>query len=164
MKSLRKENVLNVPPKAGSPNPTNEEGERGEKRPGNPNPTNSSGVLLQGTQDIRHQDVKISYADKVKQDVDLQVAVYVEPSREFTDDDKGEFLDVMGNFLCEIPDDQEMPEFKQTIKRDNLLVVTAVNQYSCAWLLKTIPCMESLNGYKLLCSPMKELKYKKGLL
>lgn len=106
-----------------------------------------------------------SFADKVKTNPDLQVVVYTQPERVYSEEDRLDFIDFIGNAIYELPDNGEMPEFISTVKRDHHLIVTAVNKASHEWLLTTIPKLQIWESVKLLAISAADLPHlRKGLL
>lgn len=106
-----------------------------------------------------------SFAEKTKTNIAMQVAVFTEPAYIFSEADKLDFLDVMGDMLHDVPSDMAMPTFVSTIRRDKYILVTSANEYSKNWLFNAIPKLGLWNGFKTLAIPAKEIpKLVKGLL
>lgn len=126
-----------------------EEGERGSS------PTPS----ISGTNE------QISFADKIKAKPELQVAIYTEPIREFTEMEKLDFMDAMGNKMFELPDEVEMPKFLYTARRDQYLIVAATNEYSRDWLIKAATDLSVWEGVKFQAILANNIpKLQKGLM
>lgn len=107
---------------------------------------------------------KQSFAEKLKINPDLQVAVFSEPLKLFTENDKLDFVDAVGNILFELPEGDEMPEFISTVRKDRYIIITASDEKSKEWLEQIIPNLTLLN-LKWSTMPANEIpKMKKGLL
>lgn len=80
-----------------------------------------------------------TFAEKVKYDVALQLALYAEPARVMTEVDKLDFLDAIRDELYVLPDNITMPHFLATACRDQYIIVTAADHQSKNWLIDTAP-------------------------
>lgn len=114
---------------------------------------------------VNSEEGKESFADKLKCNLDLQVAIYCEPSKDVTELDKLEFLDQIGNELCNIPEGEEMPQFQYTIRREHYIIVEAANERSRDWLLGAAVTLKIWENCKTSTMLAKEIpKLAKGLL
>lgn len=108
---------------------------------------------------------KMSFADKIKSNPAMQIAVYAEPMREFKESDKLEFLDAVGDAIFEITEGSEVPQFLFTARRGPYIIVESANEKSQTWLKNIVPTLNILEGSKLNVIPANEItKLKKGLL
>lgn len=105
-----------------------------------------------------------TFADIIKSNVHLQVAFYKETLNIFTESDKLDFVDLIGDIIYQTPDGSVMPSFMATGRRDRYLIVTASDEFSRDWLLSEASNLK-LDGIPLVCIPAKEIpKLKRGLL
>lgn len=108
---------------------------------------------------------KETYATKLRKVPELEAAIFSEPLITFSDDDRLDIIDGLGNELYKLPDTVEMPKFISTVRRDTYIIIQADNEYSRDWLFDVVPSLTLLNNRKLFCMPAKDLpKMKKGLL
>lgn len=86
--------------------------------------------------------VKNTFADVAKRNLDLQVTVTCNPTRMFSEEDKWDFIDAIGDAVWDIPADCEhLPTFESTTHRGSFIVVMATNEASRDWLLKVVPVL-----------------------
>lgn len=105
-----------------------------------------------------------TFADILKANTALQVAFYSEPTKVFTESEKLDFTDVIGDILFHLPEDVAMPSFVSTTRRDKYLIVSASDESSRDWLLKIAPSI-SIGAYRFHSIPANEIpKLKRGLL
>lgn len=106
-----------------------------------------------------------TYATKLRKVPELEAAIFSEPLMTFSDEDRLDIIDGLGNELYKLPDATEMPKFTSTVRRETYIIIQADNEYSRDWLFAVIPTLNLLSNRKLFCMPAKELpKMKKGLL
>lgn len=106
-----------------------------------------------------------SFAEKLRTKPELQVAVYTQPARIFSEEDKLAVIDAIGNTLAELPEEIPMPKFLATNKRENYLIITTEDEASRSWLLKTIPLISIWNEHRLCSMLAQDIpKLSKGLL
>lgn len=106
-----------------------------------------------------------SFADKLKSNTELQVAIYSDPTRVFTDNEKLDVADSIGNALFELSEIDNMPSFVSTVRRDRYIVVTCNDLGSCNWLLTNVPNLKIWENTKMACIMAKDIpKLTKGLL
>jgi len=116
---------------------------------------------------IPNEEVPIreSFAEKLKYSSDLQVAIFCEPSRVFSEGDKLDFIDVLGEIIDKIPNDEYIPTFRNTIKRDRYIIITASDEKSKDWLFNIAPGIQIWEEASTLAIMAKDLpKIKRGLL
>lgn len=112
-------------------------------------------------------NVAASFADKLKgiQNLELQVAIYAEPLISITDLGKIELTEAIAEVLYELPENEVLPTFLSTTRRENYVIITAKNETSRDWLLKIVPSLRVWNNASIKCIPAKDLpKHHKGLL
>jgi len=110
-------------------------------------------------------EVRVSFADKLKYNIDLQIAIYTEPAKLFSEGDKLDFTDSICNVLLQIPEDEYLPSFTATSRREGYLIVTADNEKSRDWLLTKAASLSIWEDRKILAIHAKDMpKLQKGLL
>lgn len=102
---------------------------------------------------------------KSTENEDLQLAIATEPPRDFTGDDRLDFIDAMGEKICSQPENSFVPNYENTFCRGNYLIVTARDKFSFDWLLSNITSFEVWQGHTFTVIPVTEIpKLKKALL
>lgn len=105
-----------------------------------------------------------TFAEILKANTALQVAFYSEPTKIFSESEKLDFIDTIGDILFKLPEDAAMPNFVSTTRRDKYLIISASDEYSRDWLLK-IASSITIGAYKFHSIPANEIpKLKRGLL
>lgn len=108
---------------------------------------------------------KDSFADKLKSTPELQVAIFTEPLRVFTDDERLDIIDLIGNALYQTSENDPIPKFISTTRQGQYLIVTPEDEESKTWLMRTVPDLQIWEGTKLHVIPAKDAtRMKKGLL
>lgn len=104
-----------------------------------------------------------SFADVLKGPSDLQVAIRTEPPRQFTPEDRLDFIDAIGETIFQDPGC--VPTFESTSIRGNFLIVNAVNEFSFQWLLSNSSKLFVWPDSSLVALPASEIpRLKKALL
>lgn len=103
-----------------------------------------------------------SFADVVVNN-NLQVAVECNPKRQFSGEDRLEFIDAVGEAIFAL--DVGEPCFESTTCRGQYLIVTAKDDFSFQWLVNIVSNLEIWDGFTLRAFPANEIpKIKKFLL
>lgn len=104
-----------------------------------------------------------SFAEVVKGPVQFQIAIKTEPLRQFSPEDRLEFIDAVGEAIFEESDG--LPLFESTTIRGNFLMVTAIDEFSFNWLIAKAPLINVWHGFVIkACSAADIPKIKKALL
>lgn len=158
-----------IRPSRSSPDP--DASASGSKIVGNDQVTNHKhldefpGDIESSQQSILDSNPPLSFADKIKINADLQVALFTEPLRVFSEIEKLDLADAIANELHKHPNDSELPSFLSTIRRGHYIIVTACNEASRDWLMSIVPSLVVFSDSKLLSIPARDIgKLKKGLL
>lgn len=134
---------------------------------GLPTPNNSTGILSQETTIAAQtsESETMSFADKLKLNPDLQVAVSTESLRVLTDGERLDFIDSIGDAIAAIPEGEKSPKFLSTVRRDTHIIVTADDEFSRDWLMMLLPNTRLWGDEQVKVMLAKNLpKMKKGLL
>lgn len=106
-----------------------------------------------------------SFADKLKMNPDFQVAIFTEPMRLFTENDKLDFIDEIGNILYNLTEETVMPNFLSTVRRERYIIITAGDESSREWLHQNVPGISLWPDVKFATMAARDVpKLKKGLL
>lgn len=107
----------------------------------------------------------LTFADKVNNS-ELQAAICCDPPRVFSEENKLEFIDAIGDLLWSLPVEQtEIPTFENTSSRGGYLLVTATNIFSKNWLMERVSSLQVWEGACLKAVPATQVpKLKKVLL
>lgn len=104
-----------------------------------------------------------SFAEVLKGTNDLQVAIRTEPARQFSPEERLDFIDAMGDTIfC---DPGCVPRFESTSIRGNFLIINAVDDFSFQWILSNASKMSIWPECSLIAIPAKDIpRLVKGLL
>lgn len=104
-----------------------------------------------------------SFAEVLKGPSQFQVAIKSEPLRQFSAEDRLDFIDAVGDKIFEASD--VLPHFESTTLKGDFIIVTANDQFSFDWLISKVPEINIWDGFCLIAFPADEIpKIKKALL
>lgn len=106
-----------------------------------------------------------TFANKLISNPEFQVAIFTEPAREFSEEDKLDLIDNIGEKIFKISRESHVPKFISTFKRENYIIVSAEDAISRDWLKETIQDLKIWEGHQTKSIPAKDIpKARKGLL
>lgn len=104
-----------------------------------------------------------SFAEVLKGPSKYQIAIKTEPLKQFTTEERLEFIDAVGEAIFETSDG--LPLFDSTTIKGNFLIVSAVNEFSFDWLIAKASSIHVWQGFDIkACSADEIPRIKKALL
>lgn len=106
-----------------------------------------------------------TFAEVVRNNEELQLAISTVPPKEFTGEDRLDFIDSMGELIFTKAVNSVAPKFENTHCRGNYLIVTAADKFSFDWLKSNVTAFEIWQGFTISVMPVADIpKLKKALL